>query len=157
MMNNLENKIQSVVNQWIEGSDIFIVEIKVSPSKIKVFIDKPTGITIEECTSLSRRLNQELEDSGVLESHEMEVSSPGMDQPLKVVGQYKRRVGRELKVKLNDGMEVKGLLKTVDDNGIEIIEKKTTKKDKKKVTVEEEHKVLFDEIKEAKLVMTFKF
>ncbi len=157
MMKNLENNIQSLVNQWIEKTDIFVVEIKVTGSKTWVYIDKPEGITIEECSSLSRHLMNELEGDVEFEARELEVSSPGMDQPLKVVDQYKRRIGRELDLKLIDGTSAKGLLKAVNVDGIEILQKTVLKQNKKKITQEDQRKLLFNDIKEAKLVLTFKF
>ncbi|MFM7767519.1 MAG: ribosome maturation factor RimP [Bacteroidota bacterium] len=81
-------KISSLVQEWIGSSDRFLVEVKSSPSKVTVYIDKPTGITLQECAELSRLITDTLEPEGVWETHEVEVSSPGMDQPLRVYQQH---------------------------------------------------------------------
>lgn len=146
-----------MVEAWLQGSEAFLVDIKLSPNRLAVFIDKPQGITIEECTALSRHLIEQLEPGGFLEHHEVEVSSPGMDSPLVVPQQYLRRIGNELRVLGRDGSEWKGILTAVDDSGIQLHETRTRRIDKKKVNEELMHRITFDQIKEAKLKFNFKF
>src|SRR5688572_18392518 len=105
-----KDQIRGLVNKHLEGTDQFLVDIKLSPSKLAVLIDKPEGITLEECTSLTRHLLNELETSGFLETHDVEVGSPGMDSPLVVPQQYLRRIGKEMKVRTVDGIEMNAVL-----------------------------------------------
>lgn len=151
-----KEQIKSLVEQQIRDSDQFLVDVKLSPGRLAVFVDKPAGITLEECTSLSRYLINKLEPEGFMESHEIEVSSPGMDTPLLVPQQYKRRIGRELRVFDKQGKEVKGVLQTADDKGFELLEKEVKKEKKIKIETERVHKFAYDDVRETKLIVNFK-
>ena len=140
---NREKEIEQLVNQAIKGTELFIVEIKMSPNRIRIFVDKMQGVTIAECVKVHKFLVSELREDPIFETHNFEVSSPGMDQPLKVVQQYKRRVGSELNVVTNDGTEHKGVLVEASEQGIAL---------KEKVNKEEkEERYSFEEIKQAKI------
>ena len=148
--------ITRIVEEKIAGTDIFIVEIKVTPGKIHVFLDKHEGITIGECSGVARHIVNTIEPTGILETHDLDVSSPGLEEPLRVFQQYQRRVGREVSVKTLDGSEKKGELISVTSDNIEVKETVTRKENKKKVTETTVFMVPFDQIKETKLVLTFK-
>lgn len=147
-----KNTIIQLVNEKLAGTDCFLVEVKYGTSRISVSIDKPVGVTIGECTDLSRYLAKELEDKGVLETRELEVGSPGMSEPLRVYQQYLRRIGRELKVTDKKGLEHNGLLKTADAESFMISTSKIIKEGKKKTEVKEMLSFNYDDIKEAKLI-----
>ena len=151
-----KGKIKEFVLQQINGTDQFLVDIKLSFGKLSVFVDKPAGITLEECGLISRSLFNYLDEQGFTEKHEIEVSSPGMDSPLMVPQQYLRRVGRELRVFDKTGVEIKGILKSADSAGFEILEKKTVKENKTKTETEHVHKFHYDDIRETKLIVNFK-
>lgn len=138
--------------------DLFIVEISISASNsIRVEIDSAFGnVAIEDCISVSRNIEHNLDREE--QDFELQVSSPGLDKPFRVVQQYKKNVGREVKLTPVNGVKLEGVLKYADDNGVVI---ETTRKErlegkKKKVTVVEEHPFNYDEIKETKIVITFK-
>ena len=84
----LNDQIHSLVQEKIAGTENFLVEVKVSPSKVIVLIDHPQGIKIEDCVAVSRFLQEKLDTTDVFEKHELEVGSPGMEEPLKVLQQY---------------------------------------------------------------------
>lgn len=149
-------KISLLVDNWIGSSDRFLVEVKSSPSKITVFVDKPTGITLQECAELSRLITDNLEPEGVWETHELEVSSPGMDQPLRVYQQYLRRIGRQARVVTREGREHKGVIASADKTGFELIESLSRKENKKKIITETKNRFEYEHIKETKLILTFK-
>src|SRR5688500_6916119 len=117
-----QERVENIINQWIKGTDCFLVEAKITPTKITVFIDKPSGVTLDECIRLNRHLTEELDPEGVWETHELEVSSPGMDQPLKVFQQYQRRIGNQVRIITREGREHKGKLQKADESGIELLE-----------------------------------
>lgn len=138
--------------------DLFIVEMSISASNsIRVEIDSAFGnVAIEDCISVSRNIEHNLDREE--QDFELQVSSPGLDKPFRVVQQYKKNVGREVKLTPVNGVKLEGVLKSADDNGVVI---ETTRKErlegkKKKVTVVEEHPFNYDEIKETKIVITFK-
>lgn len=151
-----KDKIESIVNEWVKSNDCFLVDVKIAPSRVAVYIDKPSGVTLDECSSLNRFITNELEPENVWETHELEVSSPGMDQPLKVFQQYLRRIGREVRVITSEGKEIRGKLKTADEKGFEMLESITKKENKKKVVSEELRHLEYTQIKETKLILSFK-
>jgi ribosome maturation factor RimP len=146
-----KNYFIQVIESKLSGTEQFLVDVKLSPGRLAVFIDKPAGITIEECTALNRFLINELEPSGFMDSHEIEVSSPGMDQPLKIYKQYQRRIGRNVKVIMPDGKLHKGKLLSANDNEFELLETIETKENKKKIKRESNLKLNYNQIKEVKL------
>lgn len=147
-------QIKHLVQAHISNSDQFLVDIKLSPGKLSVFVDKPAGITLEECSSLSRHLMNSLDSEGFTETHEIEVSSPGMDTPLVVPQQYLRRIGREMRVFDKEGKEVTGVLKLADETGFELVE--THKEKKTKTVTERVHKFAYESVRETKLIVNFK-
>ena len=152
----LKERVKGIVNEWIKGGECFLVEVKTSPSRVAVAIDKPAGVSLQECASLSRTITDTLDPDGVWESHELEVSSPGMDQPLKVYQQYLRRIGREVRVITREGREHKGKLQSANETGFELLEITSRKENKKKVETETLHRFTYDQIKETKLILSFK-
>lgn len=149
------SKIVQLIEDEVKGTEIFIVEVKISAGKIVVLIDKPHGITINECISLNRFLTAQLEPTGLLETHELEVSSPGMDQPLKVLQQYHRRIGKDVRITTIDGETHEGRLAAANENEIEIIKSTKAKIKNKKTVTEHTVRVPFATIKETKLIFTF--
>ncbi|MCX6292018.1 MAG: ribosome assembly cofactor RimP [Bacteroidetes bacterium] len=144
-----------MVEEKIAGTEIFLVDIKLSPSKIMVYIDRPEGIKIEDCVAVSKHVQDQLEESNILEHHELEVSSPGMDEPLKVLPQYRKRIGKEVNVVTFDGLKHSGILESADENGIvlkEIIARKEKGKKEKSIVF---NPFSFTQIKETKIAFSF--
>jgi len=155
MTDQLKAEIVEAVGRKIAGTDIFLVEVKISPSKVVVLIDKPAGITITECIDLTRFLHETFEASGVFEKHELEVSSPGMEEPLKVLQQYHRRIGKEVRVLMTNGIVKNGILKAANDEGVEVEERVERKVDKKKTVQVNSLQIPFKEIKETTVIFSF--
>ena len=151
-----KERIEGIVNEWIKSTECFLVEVKTAPGRIAVSIDKPSGVTIEECSSLNRFITDALDPEQVWESTELEVGSPGMDQPLRVYQQYLRRIGREIRVITFDGLVHKGKLEAADEKGFDLLETISKKVDKKKVITETKHHLEYAKIKETKLILSFK-
>ena len=151
----LKEQIQKLVEEKVTGTDCFLVDVKISPSKIMVFIDKPTGLRIEDCIEVNRYLQAQLEESNVLENHELEVSSPGMDEPLKVFQQYQKRIGREVSVITFDGLKHLGILESVTEEGIVLKEILVKKENGKKIKSVQSIHFPFSGIKETKVVVSF--
>lgn len=149
--------IRNLISEYLKETECFLVDVKLPPGKLTVSIDKPSGVTLEECTALTRFLLNHFETTGFLENHEVEVGSPGMDSPLLVPQQYQRRIGKELRILSADGKELKGILQEVNSAGIEILESVSRKENKKKMITEVLHSIPFSTIKEAKLIINYKF
>jgi ribosome maturation factor RimP len=97
-----------------------------------------------------------MDDSGVFEKHELEVSSPGMEEPLKVLNQYRKRMGREVRVLLTTGIVKKGILKAANMEGVELEERIEKKIDRKKTTETNNLQIPFNQIKETRVIFSFK-
>lgn len=147
--------IEDFVNAQLKGSeDVFLVEVKVIPgNNIKVFLDADNGITIEKCIKINRALYNQIEESELFPNGDfsLEVSSPGVEEPLKLHRQYKKNIGRTVEVTMNDGTKKEGKLTTVNDDEI-IIEEKTGQGKK---TVIKTTNILFNQIKYTKVLVTF--
>lgn len=148
-------KIEKILKDWTEDKAIFLVALSIgSGNTIKVLLDKPEGITIDECVLISRmiesRLNRDEED------YELQVSSPGLDIPFKVIEQYYKNTGNEIEVITQDGLKNKGILNKVTDKGIELAIKVRVKKEKKKKFIHKNISLDFNQIKTAKTVVAFK-
>ncbi len=107
----------------------FLVSIRVKPTNnIKVFIDADEGMSIEKCVRYNRALYKKLEESGMFSdgNFSLEISSPGVDQPLTLLRQYVKNKGRNVEVTFNDGTQKEGKLLEVTETDI-IIEQVTGK------------------------------
>lgn len=148
-------KIEKIIKDWTEDKDIFFVALSVgSGNTIKVLLDKPEGITIDECVLISRMIEAKLNRDE--EDYELQVSSPGLDTPFKVIEQYYKNMGKKIEVITQDGLKNKGILNKVTDKGIELGIKARVKKEKKKKVIHKNISLDFDQIKTAKTVIAFK-
>ncbi len=142
--------ITKLVNEHIEGTDLFVGEIKVKPGNIiYVFLDGDNGVTIEKCVEVSRHIEKSLDRAN--EDFELNVSSYGIGQPLKYLRQYRNAIGKQLSVILNDGTKHVGKLLQVEESSI-VIQKVATKKKDSPIELTIELK----DIKIAKLDVVFK-
>src|SRR5665213_3445944 len=94
--------IREIAEKKVTENKSFLVDVTVSASnKIKVTIDNFEGLAIDECVNMSRWIESQLDRD--TEDFELEVSSPGLDQPFKVIRQYQKNIGKEVDVKFIDG------------------------------------------------------
>jgi ribosome maturation factor RimP len=152
----LKEKIEQKINTFIEGQDLFLVDVKITPQqKIMVFLDgKSQNITIDQCAKISRMLEAYLEEEQLVgEKYTLEVSSPGMDQPFKVMEQYFKAVNRSVEVLKKDGVKYEGVLKNVDETNIQL---EITKIEKGKILDTQQVEIPMSEIKTTKKLITFK-
>ncbi|MFN5182059.1 MAG: ribosome assembly cofactor RimP [Bacteroidota bacterium] len=154
----LENSlILNLINSHISGTDKFLVDLKISPSnKIEIYIDAVSGLSVKDCVSLSRHIESSLDREK--EDFELEVSSPGAEEPFKVREQYTKNVGRKLKIELLDGTELKGTLKKHEGSTIilEILNKEKKERGKGKITKNENITLELDKVKKAGVILSFK-
>lgn len=129
-----------------DESGDFLVSVKVKPTNnIKIFIDSDEGMSIEKCVRYNRRLYAKIEESAMFPdgNFSLEISSPGVDEPLRLRRQYNKNIGRNVLITFNDATEKEGKLLEVTDTDI-IIEQKTGKG--KKVETHQ-YVIPFDNIK----------
>ncbi len=130
---NLKEQIIGLLAPLLEDDKYFIVEIQVSPSKIRqkvtVLIDSDEGISIDECAEISRKLGDLIEEQGILpNAYTLEVSSPGVDYPLAMPRQFRKNIGRTFKLILPEGIEKKGQLLSASEEGFVLLEELKKKK-----------------------------
>jgi ribosome maturation factor RimP len=111
----IKEHLEVLLAPFLEEGNYFLVDIQVKATKtsqkVTILVDKDEGITIQECTSISRRLAKQLEELEVFaDPYTLEVSSPGLDQPLVLLRQYLKNLGRNLKVALKTGELITGEL-----------------------------------------------
>jgi ribosome maturation factor RimP len=120
-----DNQIETV-QKLIEPlllDDIFLVEIKIRPiNNIKIYLDADSGLGIEKCIKINRALYKIMEEMAIYPDGDfsLEVSSPGIEEPLKMHRQYVKNTGREVEVVLNDGTIHTAKMVSVNEDGIEI-------------------------------------
>lgn len=151
----LKDQIAQAVEEQISGSSTFLVEVRTSPSKIAVFVDNLLGLKLEECVEISRALEAKPEFISVFETHELEVSSPGMDEPLRVLKQYEKRIGQEVTVLMKDGSRKNGILKSATEQELILVESFHEKLNGKKILQTREHRIQLTEVKETKVVFNY--
>lgn len=137
--------------------DKFVVDVVVSgkklPKKVLVIIDGDSGVTIDDCAGLSRLLSKGFDEAGFFgdDNYLLEVSTPGLDHPLKLKRQYFKNAGRNLRVISRQGM-VEGKLKEVTDDKI-VLARESGSGGKKEMSDVE---ISFDEIEKAFVMVSFK-
>ena len=141
-----------------EFQDCYLVEVKgPNGGKLEVFIDSDSSMTFKKCQKMSRYLEGHIDEAKWLgEKYTLEVSSPGVGNPLKLKRQYAKNIGRKMEVKKIDGEKVEGILVTVDEDTIALEGKVRKKVGKKKVTEEVTTTIEFENIKTAKVKVSFK-
>lgn len=145
-----KTRIEKLVNEFIEGTGIFLVAVKVSTSnRIMVLADTMKGITIDECAELHRYVEKNLDRN--IEDYELQISSPGLDSPFKVIEQYYRNEGSRIEVVSKEGQKMTGILKNVTEGGFEL---ETERKVKGKALEIKDVSFNFDQVKSAKVVFT---
>ena len=114
-----KQKIQDLVEDFVSGTGLFLVSVKVSnANRIIVLADKNEGITIDECAAIHRHIEKRLDEDK--EDFELQVSSPGLDMPFVVMEQYYKNEGRKIEVTDNEGYKFIGNLKNVTVGGFEL-------------------------------------
>lgn len=151
-----KEKIAGLIREKLDDG-MFLVDVSVnSANVIHVEVDSFTGLTIDQCVAISRHIEGNLDRE--TEDFELQVSSPGADQPFKVKEQYRKNQGREVEVTLTSGVVFKGLL--VDSGEEEMILETSAKvkvegKNKKEL-VTERKAIPYSEIKKTRVIISFK-
>ena len=134
--------------------DIFLVEIKIKPiNNFKIYLDADSGLGIEKCIRFNRALYKIMDETGMYPNGDfsLEVSSPGLEEPLKLLRQYFKNTGRTVELMTTDNQMLEGKLTAVNENAvtIEFTEGKGKKAVSKTTTVP------FDNIKQTRVLVKF--
>jgi ribosome maturation factor RimP len=153
---DIEKRVRELVEEKIaDKPNLFIVDIKMhSNGKLIILVDGDNGIGIDDCVAISRHVGFHLEEENAIETaYNLEVSSPGIDAPLKSIRQYLKNIGRNLSVKMADGSKREGKLNGVTEDAI-LLEEKIKEKGKKAELTEAV--IPMNKITETKVLISFK-
>ena len=143
----IEQKVMALIDPDPEN---FLVEVKVRPgNNIKIFVDADRGMSIDKLAHYNRSLYRQIEESGLFPNNDfsLEISSPGLDEPLKLRRQYLKNIGRYVEIVLKSGIKTEGKLLSATDEEVVIEEEKGTKKKKEII----QHSLSYDDIKTTKI------
>jgi len=154
----LKQAIEEIVEKHLPDESHFVVDVSISEAgaqqRLKILIDADGGLNINTCAQVSRAVGEEIEAKELLaEAYVLEVSSPGLDYPLQSRRQYEKNTGRMLKITLEDGEILEGVLKAVDRSHITL---GIRKKEIGRKATEEDTKVALDQIKKSIVLVSFK-
>ncbi|HMK02851.1 MAG TPA: hypothetical protein VK489_01615 [Ferruginibacter sp.] len=145
--------IEKLVTPLLQD-DIFLVSIRIKPTNnIKIYLDADSGLGIEKCIKINRALYKIMEEMGMYPdgNFSLEISSPGIDEPLKLLRQYKKNIGRNVEVITNDDVKKEGKLTAVTEDAINI--EYTEGKGKKAITKNDA--IIFTDIKQTTVQVKF--
>ena len=152
-----KQELTQAINEYIDGTSLFLVEVKVSPAnEIVVTIDSEDSIDIDTCVSLSRHIESKFDREQ--EDYELEVGSAGLSSPFVVLRQYQKYIGKEVEVLTKDGKKLKGIMKDATEENFTITISKKEKPEgaKRPVLVEEDLQFAYDSVKYTKYIINFK-
>jgi|TARA_B110000459_G_scaffold35252_1_gene37427 ribosome maturation factor RimP len=152
-----KEQILELIQDKLTENNCFLVELEIGEGNaISIEIDSYDGISVTDCIEISKVIDNSLDRE--IEDFEMNVSSAGLDKPLRVIEQYKKNIGRDVKVVPVEGIVVKGELIEVNEEGI-VVEhsyKERIEGRKKKETIVKQEKIKFNNIKETTIIISFK-
>lgn len=155
-----KKKVKQLIEERIEELDngLFIVDLRISSNnQINVELDKYEGnVSVDDCIRVSRNVEHNLDREEA--DFELNVSSAGLDKGLRVFAQYKKNIGRDVKVKRKEGSKIEGTM--IDATEEQIVVQNSRKEriegKKKKQTIVEDHIIPMSNILETKIVISFK-
>lgn len=148
----IQESILNFINEILEGTDVFLLKLDInSKNDIKLYLDADSGLGIDTISKINRRLYKKIEESGIIPENDfsMEVGSMGVDEPLMQHRQYKKHIGRNLEVTMDEGI-IEGKLMEVNEDSIilhQLLDKKT-----KQI---QEHNIFMNQIQKAIVQISF--
>ena len=150
-------RVREIAETQMEGTDLFVVEVRVSPAnEIVVTVDSDTQVGIDRCVELSRSIEGALDREQ--EDFELTVMSAGIGQPLKMLRQYRKLIGRPVEVILKDGGKIVGNLTDASETSIDVEyeERVAVEGKKRKQLVTTRRELSLDEVKSTCEYLDFK-
>ncbi len=150
-----EQAIRTLIAEHLASNeDVFLVDCRVkTDNKIRVFIDSERGVTIEDCIALSRHIEGNLDREQ--EDFALDVSSAGLDLPLRMPRQFKKNTGRKVHVILNDGTEINGEMLEATDEYFSVLPEQKKKKKTAEIEPVQPVSINYTNQKETKIILTF--
>ncbi len=153
----MRTRVTQLIEQALEENEsLFLIDLSISEgNKIRVILDGDTGVSVEDCIGVSRAIENNLDREE--EDFSLEVMSSGVSESLTMPRQFKKNIGRTLKVKVKEGSEVEGVISEADEKAVTLKWKTREPKPigKGKVTVQKEAILPYVDIVEAKVMVKF--
>ena len=153
---SIEKRVIELVEEKIaDRPDLFLVDVQMQGGGLlSILVDGDNGVAIADCVAISRHVGFHLEEENTIDqAYNLEVSSPGLDTPLKSLRQYKKNINRSLSVRLVDGTRREGKLISADESAL-TLEENLKEKGKKAVLIQ--NGIPFTDIAETKVIVSFK-
>ncbi|MCD7962456.1 MAG: ribosome assembly cofactor RimP [Rikenellaceae bacterium] len=150
-------KIRKITEDFVEGTDMFVVDIKCSPTNVvDVVLDSESSVSIDKCVELSREVNSRFDRD--VEDFELTVSSAGIGQPFRHPKQYIKALGKDVEIVLKNGIKYEGRLTDVGDDELEIEyqEKQLIEGKKRKQLISVNKRIGINDIKSTIQLLRFK-
>ena len=152
-----KNKVKELLDVALtERSHLFLIDLSINnANKISIVLDGDNGVSLQDCIDISRAVEADLDREE--QDFSLEVASAGVSSPLKFVRQYKKNLGRNLKVKTISSEEIEAKLTAVDEEKITLEWKARAPKKigKGKETVDKKVELPYENIKEAVVIVSF--
>jgi len=153
---NFKEQVKALLDAGLQTRpDLFVVDLDISADqRIRLVLDGDRGVTLDDCIQMSRAIEHNLDRETT--DFALEVSSAGANSPLTLPRQYPKNIGRKLKVKTAEGT-IEAELIAADEQGITLswTSREPKKIGKGKETVTHQLQLSFDQIHEAKVLITF--
>ncbi len=151
-MNFFDKNIHDLVEQVVLNNGFFLIDLVVRGEKknrvVEVYVDSETNVSAENCAAISREIDKKFEEESVFESgYRLEVSSPGVNRPLKYLKQFPKHINRKFDIAYRDSESVlkfTGTLKSIEGNYLVFLK-----------TNREEIKIDFSNVIKAKVIISF--
>lgn len=145
LLADLKGRVAAHLEQGLAGTANFVVGLHWSGDsrRLSVRIDGDKGVNIDVCSQLNRSLGKLIDEHGWQGAVVLEVGSPGAETPLVLLRQYPQHIGRRMRIVQRDGAVLLGTLSQVEGSGLSL-----------QGEDERELKLSFEEIKEAKVVIS---
>jgi len=131
----IQQKIEEALVPILATRDAYCVHVHVHNERrgklVQVYVDTDEGITIEACAQISRELSSVINANSLIHgTYRIEVSSPGVGQPLRLLRQYRKRLGKKMRIKHRIEGEVvvtRAVLEAVHDDRLSFIDEKNNR------------------------------
>ncbi len=152
-----KNKVQELLDVALaERPELFLVDLSINEAnKISINLDGDQGVNLQDCIDISRTIENNLDREE--QDFSLEVASAGVSSPLKFVRQYKKNIGRTLRVKTSSSDDLEAKLVAADEEKISLEwqAREPKKIGKGKETVQKKVDILYENIKEAIVIVSF--
>lgn len=151
------NKIISIAESALEGSQLFVVDCTCSPSnEVELLIDGDNGVTIDDCVAISRKVEEAFDRDA--EDFSLTVASAGIGSELKHLRQFRKLIGKAVEVLLKNGTKILATLDAADEQSVTLSydERVAVEGKKRKELVHTVKTFSFDEVKYTKEYLDYK-